>query len=181
MFSRNLTVDTHRSKCVTCVSHNHWCLSMESVYSDFHEFERFCRLYTESLNRWDHIQEEILFSAFRNTPAIKKRCRSTLMSMLHHNWCCSINTDGWWAGEGGVLVVCIAAGWMMERTSGKVEFAMKWCFSKSHGEVKSCSRKFLDSRLWQRGEWVSHRHGWIIFSAGSQNKSVCFQTECLWD
>lgn len=34
----------------------------------------------------------------------------------------------------------------MERTSWKVESVMKRCFSKSHRQVTSCSRKSLDSR-----------------------------------
>lgn len=35
---------------------------------------------------------------------------------------------------------------MMERTLWKVESVMKRCFSKSHRQVTSCSRKSLDSR-----------------------------------
>lgn len=86
---------------------------------------------------------------FQKPARNKKRCRSTLMSVLHHNWCCSINTAGRRAGEGGFLVVCSAAGSMMERTSWKVEFL----------NPTGRSRPAVGS-LWTADEWVSHRHGW---------------------
>lgn len=88
-------------------SHNYWCLPQRRTDERCHRliqiFMNLSVFVVFTLKAWTVEIRSKKKSCFLllETCQEKKRCSSTLMSMLHHNWCCSINTDGWRAGEGG--------------------------------------------------------------------------------